>query len=124
LQRHPYLALFDGPDTNVTTDVRGSSTVPLQALYLMNNSFVLEEARAFARRLLGEELGQEARIGLAYRLALGRPPADGELQQAKAFLNEFGKQARQLLPGPEAETETWVSLAHVLICSNEFVYVD
>ncbi len=124
LQRHPFLALFDGPDTNVTTDVRGSSTVPLQALYLMNNSFVLEEARAFARRVVGETVDQDARIGLAYRLALGRPPGDSELQQARAFVNEFAERARQLLPEPGAETETWTSLAHVLMCSNEFVYVD
>src|SRR5262249_34930358 len=52
LQRHPFLALFDGPDTNTSTDVRTSSTVPLQALFLMNNPFVIEQAEGFARRLL------------------------------------------------------------------------
>ena len=44
LMRHPFLAIFDGPDTNTSTDVRTRSTVPLQALYLMNNPFVQEQA--------------------------------------------------------------------------------
>ena len=37
LVKHPYLAIFDGPDTNTSTDSRPRSTVPLQALFLMNN---------------------------------------------------------------------------------------
>src|SRR5207245_3545592 len=44
LQRHPYLAIFDGPDTNTSTEQRTSSTVPQQALFLMNNPFVLAQA--------------------------------------------------------------------------------
>ena len=52
LVKHPFLAIFDGPDTNVSTDVRARSTVPLQALYLRNNPFVQQQAAGFARRLL------------------------------------------------------------------------
>ena len=49
LVKHPFLAIFDGPDTNASTDVRPRSTVPLQALYLMNNPFVHEQAAALRR---------------------------------------------------------------------------
>ena len=49
LHRHPFLGLFDGPDTNTTTDVRSTSTVPLQALYLMNDKFMRDTAGEFAR---------------------------------------------------------------------------
>ncbi len=52
--RHPFLGLFDGPDTNTTTDVRSTSTVPLQALFLMNSDFIRDTAGAFARRLCHE----------------------------------------------------------------------
>ena len=48
LHRHPFLGLFDGPDTNTTTDVRSTSTVPLQALFLMNSEFMRDTAAAFA----------------------------------------------------------------------------
>src|SRR5262249_17227224 len=51
-QRHPFLALFDGPDTNPSTEQRTASTVPLQALFLTNAPFVTEQAEGFARRLL------------------------------------------------------------------------
>ena len=50
LVKHPFLAIFDGPDTNFSTDARAGSTVPLQALYLMNNPFVQEQAAGLARR--------------------------------------------------------------------------
>ncbi len=52
LVRHPFMAIFDGPDTNISTDLRARSTVPLQALYLRNNPFVHEQAGGFADRLI------------------------------------------------------------------------
>ncbi|MCI0464560.1 MAG: PSD1 and planctomycete cytochrome C domain-containing protein, partial [Gemmataceae bacterium] len=44
IQRHPFLATFDGPDTNASTAVRTTSTTSLQALFLMNDPFVHEQA--------------------------------------------------------------------------------
>src|SRR5206468_9698451 len=40
LRRHPFLALFDGPDPNASTPRRTETTVPTQALFLMNDPFV------------------------------------------------------------------------------------
>ena len=55
LQRHPFLALFDGPDTNATTDVAHQHDGPLQALFLMNDPFVhAHRAEPFA----GEPVGR------------------------------------------------------------------
>src|SRR5262249_49363963 len=51
-QRHPFLALFDGPDPNPPTPQRPSSPVPQQALFLMNSPFLAEQAGGFARRIL------------------------------------------------------------------------
>src|SRR5262249_23697252 len=53
LKRHPFLALFDGADTNASTPLRSPTTVPTQALYFMNDPFVHEQANAFAARLIG-----------------------------------------------------------------------
>src|SRR5260221_1284589 len=75
LQKHPFLALFDGPDTNTTTDKRSSSTVPLQALYWMNSPEVREQAAAFAQRLPGAPVAPHERIALAYQVAESREPA-------------------------------------------------
>ncbi len=125
LQRHPYLAIFDGPDTNVTTAVRGSSTVPLQALYLMNNAFVREQADGLARRALAEKHDENERAALVYELALGRQPSADEIAHATLFVYACAEQAAG--SGSVADLEAvapWASLAHVLLCANEFVYVD
>jgi hypothetical protein len=125
LQRHPFLALFDGPDTNVTTDMRTRSTVPLQALYLMNNPFVTEQAKALATRLLrgAPELRQRVRQG--YELTYGRLPEDSEIEAARHYLQRY-EQELSRLDGPRQthELEAWTSLARVLLGANEFVYVD
>src|SRR5207244_8551087 len=80
-QRHPYLLLFDSPDTNTTTDQRTSSTVPQQALFLMNNPFAQEQAEAFARRLVAASPHSRLRIDAAHRLAWSRPAMSSELER-------------------------------------------
>ncbi len=125
LQRHPFLALFDGPDTNATTEVRTSSIVPLQALYLLNNSFVLEQARGVAQRLLHNHADDPTRLTEAYRLILGRGPSLDELNHGIEYLRGYGERAAQHgLAQDRASAESWASLAHVLLCTNEFLFID
>ena len=69
IQQHPYLALFDGPDTNTTTPRRTRSTVPLQALFMMNNEFVGRQAQALADRLMATASDAPRRIELAHEWA-------------------------------------------------------
>jgi hypothetical protein len=123
LQRHPFLALFDGPDTNVTTDTRTRSTVPLQALFLMNNPFVTEQARALAARLLRSSSDLRERLRQGYELTWGRPPTDTEIEAARQYLERYEQELGQV-GTPEREREAWTSLARVLLGANEFVYVD
>jgi hypothetical protein len=125
LVKHPFLAIFDGPDTNVTTDTRPSSTVPLQALYLRNNPFVAEQGRALARRLIAGARDGDARIERAYALAWGRPPVFGERDRARSFVSECRAAAAAAGAPPEAqEAEAWTSLARVLLAANPFLYID
>jgi hypothetical protein len=106
LKKHPFLALFDGADTNASTAGRGASVTSLQALFLMNSPFVHEQAARFAARLRGEP---RERIDQAHRLALGRPAREEELRRAEAFL---------------VSEDRWTSFAKVLFSSNEFLHVD
>ena len=89
LHPHPYLSLFNGPDTGVTTATRDDSTVPLQALYLLNNPFVHDQARRFAGRLIADEPDASARPRLAYLRAFGREPTEGEQSRAGQFLARY-----------------------------------
>jgi hypothetical protein len=125
LQRHPFLALFDGPDTNVTTDTRTRSTVPLQALYLMNNPFVSEQAKALAARLLRGSPELRQRVQQGYELTWGRLPVDAEIEAARHYLEHYEQELSQLnAPLATRELEAWTSLARLLLGANEFVYVD
>src|SRR5262249_38096507 len=121
LLKHPYLAIFDSPDTNSSTDVRPRSTVPLQALFLMNNPFVLENAGGLARRLIAGSTDPDSRIALGCELAWGRPPTRPELERAHRFLRHASAAGES---GEATELAVWTSLAKVLLTANDFLYVD
>jgi hypothetical protein len=125
VHKDPFLALFDGADSNASTDRRVTSTTPLQALFLMNNSFVHEQARKFAERLRAEKTDDAGRIRSAFVLLFGRPPSDEEKATALDYLGRVS--AKLKASGVAAEQQTaraWESLARALFLSNEFVYVD
>ena len=104
----PMFQVFDLPEQNVTSGARYVSTVPTQALTMLNDAFVLRHAQLFADRVKKEAGDDPARqIDLAYRIALTRPPSPAEL----AVALDATKQ------------QSLVGLAHVLLNVNEFVYI-
>src|SRR5215813_1457403 len=107
--RYPLFETFDQPNLINSCDRRNSSTIAPQALLLMNNNFVLTEAKYFAERLR-REAGDDARAQArkAYRLALGRAPTSFELAKTAEFIRSG--------PGGLAE------FCHALFNLNEFVY--
>jgi hypothetical protein len=110
--------LFDAADPTAMVDRRTASTVAPQALFLLNHPFVLGGARSLAHRLLAEVPGDDrARIRRAYALLYGRPPADEEIAIGLATLAG----ARQAGEPIEA---AWEAYGQVLLCTNEFFYVD
>jgi hypothetical protein len=124
-QKHPFLALFDGPDTNASTGQRADSLLPLQALYLMNDPFVHEQAEGFARRLTARAAEPERRIAWAYQFAWGRPPTMSEVARGIAYLERCADELRRAqTPEERVELDVWTSYARVLLAANEFVFVD
>ncbi|MEZ6122064.1 MAG: PSD1 and planctomycete cytochrome C domain-containing protein [Planctomycetaceae bacterium] len=125
LQKHPFLALFDGPDPNKTTENRRESTVALQALYMMNSPFLKETSEAFSKRLSEFSSEPEQRVRHAYAVATAREPNADELKEAIEFVtdyrNELIGQGKQQ---PEAEQLAWTGFSRVLLSSSEFLYVD
>ena len=87
---------------------RVATTTPLQALSLLNNEFVLDQARFLAGRTLQEAGSDPAvRIGRIWRLAFGRAPDAEESRAAQEFVHEQG----------------WTLFARAILNANEFVYV-
>ena len=104
----PFFETFDLPDQNQTAAARNVSTVPTQALTLMNNEFVLNQARLFAERLERAAPGDvDRQVDLAYRIALTRPPAAEEARIARDLVS----------------SQSLVDLTHVMLNLNEFLYL-
>jgi hypothetical protein len=83
------LEAFDPVDQTLVTGARQVTTVPGQALYLLNSSFVRGQALALAERLLHQQAKDEDRLGSLYLVVLGRVPTAGEAQRSRVFLTEF-----------------------------------
>jgi mono/diheme cytochrome c family protein len=125
IQRQPFLALFDGPDTNASTATRDTSTTPLQALFLMNDPFVHEQARGFASRVLAERGNDADRFERAFLYAFGRPPSEGERQEMRSFLEAIEHRLRTANLAPkDVSRRAWESLVRVMFMNSEFVYVN
>jgi mono/diheme cytochrome c family protein len=124
-RRHPFLALFDAADPNASVAQRLPTTTPTQSLYLLNSPFVLEQARAFAKRLLAAPGDDPERIRLAFEAAHTRVPSAAETADLLAFLSAYN-QRLAALPQPPAELQltAWSGLARVLLTGNAFLYID
>ncbi len=125
IQRHPFLAIFDGADPSTSTATRSSTTTPLQALYFLNDEQVQRFAERFASRITSEHIGDDDRITAFFEWALSREPSPKERAQAHRFLADVQLQAGT---GSNSDLRSvalaWQSFARVLFRLNEFVYVD
>ncbi len=125
LKRHPFLALFDGADTNASTARRLTTTVPTQALYLMNDPFVHDQANGFATRLLAARADDPGRLALAYQMALTRDALPDEAVDALQFLARYRSGLKVAGTPPEqAEPKSWAALVRTLFARNEFLFVE
>jgi hypothetical protein len=125
IQRHPYLAIFDGPDPSASTPLRVTSTTPLQALYLLNDPFVHEQAHGLANRLLAGRADNTERLVLAYRMVLGRKPTPEEVAMGLRFVEEaYNNLVDSAVAEAQLEIQSWQALMRVLFRQNEFVYIE
>jgi hypothetical protein len=109
----PILSTFDFPVPVTTSPQRDTTTVPPQALYLMNHPFVLEAATRLMQRADVSSLSDpRERIERLYWIVLGRPPTASDIELADEFL------------GREPDDQTWSLLAHALLLTNEMAFVD
>jgi hypothetical protein len=106
------LTLFDFPDPSLIAGERATTTVPAQALYLLNNPFVIRQAEGMAERLLAGDGDDASRLTRAYAFAYARPPSAQELRDARQFLADYGKS--------HSRRATWAALCQALFASAEF----
>ena len=126
IQRHPFLALFDGADPNASTALRRTTTVPSQALFFLNDPMVHRQAESLARSARRDCAEPAARVEWVHRRVLRRSPDAAESAEALDFLARY-RQALGAIPqsGPdEPETRALAAWIRVLLGSNEFLTVD
>jgi hypothetical protein len=117
--RPPLLTNFDAADTDSSCPVRFVSTVPTQALGMLNSREVNERAAEFARRLIRDAPDSPAdRVQLALRLTTGRPPTGEEIAADVKFLDEL--QTEEALTAERALECYCLTLLN----TNEFIYLD
>ena len=104
---YPMFDTFDHPDMNVTAGARHVSTVPTQALTLLNNPFVLSEAALFAARVEREAREPAAQVNAAYRIALARTATPAEIAIGAGLI----------------QNQSLEAFAHVVLNLDEFLYM-
>ena len=102
--------VFDFADANRVAGKRSSSTLPTQALYMMNSPFVIERARQAADRLVNDSTYADP-LNEVFLQTVGREPMPSERVDIEKFL------------GKDPEVEAWASVYHSLFASLDFRYL-
>ena len=115
----PFLQLFDAPDAIEGKEIRNETNSAPQSLTLLNSKFVREMSAKLATRIKADS--NEALVTQLYWETYSRPPLPQEL----SYLAEFLSRQSNLYEGDaKASDKAKIDLCQLLICSNEFVYVD
>ena len=125
IQKHPFMAIFDGADPAASTAFRPTSTTPLQALFFLNDPLVHEESNGFAKRVFDSAKDDATRLNNAFRMALARAPDAAEKEKSIEALAALRAKLRETgAPEDKVDLLAWQSLVRALFRLNEFVYID
>lgn len=118
----PFLTLFDAPEPTQSIGDRGITTLPTQALTMLNSPFVRNAASKLAARALAKDPTATGALDHAFRIALSRLPDASEHERFAGHL------LSQIPAGKERDPKTLqdalARTCNVLLCTNEFIYVD
>jgi hypothetical protein len=152
-RRHPYLGLFDGPDSTTSVGTRDSSITPLQSLYFLNGDFPKQCSEKLADKLEADHVSTKDEINRAFLLIYGRPAEKDEIAHAEGFINavsdllkQHGTPLPEVAPSPlknvalttggssasgttplsdaDAHHQALGKFIQVLYASNEFMFLD
>ena len=120
-----FLEALDFPAPAMARGRRDVTNVPRQALTMMNDRFVIGEARFWARALIDETSESvEARLRTMYRAALGRLPTKGELERMEALVGHFAELHAEPRENLMDSVQVWRDVAHTLFNLKEFIYIQ
>ena len=121
-----FLEIFDAPIMPVNCTQRMNSATVLQALAVLNSEFLFAQSEKLAARIsdvAGPEIDQRVKLG--FQIVFARQPTETELAKSLAFLGE--QELGYVAPENPAEKARQAALAdfcHMLLSSNEFLYLE
>jgi hypothetical protein len=134
---YPSLATFDAPNREVCALRRPRSNTPLQALVTLNDPVYVEAAQGLGRRMAQKEGAAAAKAIFGFRLCLGRPPHERELNRllefydaARSAYTREPEKARKMATDPlgpvpegcdEIDLAAWAAVGNVLLNLDEFL---
>ena len=125
IRKEPYLSIFDGADTNDTTPDRPLSTTAIQALFMMNDPFMHDQADKLAVRVALAFGDEPSRIDYAYELCFGRHAEPDEIRMGVQYVAATETQLQNSsVPWDQRFRTAMGSYMRVLLSSNEFEFLD
>ncbi|MBT6153113.1 MAG: DUF1553 domain-containing protein [Planctomycetaceae bacterium] len=123
-----FLRVFDFPVIDVNCTRRSASATPLQSLTMINSKFLTDSASRLAVQIeasVKNDAAPTKKIKAAYRLALSRDPSETEIKAAGEYLQHLQQlyEASKIVPA-DAAKRSFENFVHMLLCSNEFLYID
>ncbi len=120
----PMMLAFDTPIPFNTTGRRNISNVPAQALIMMNDPFVVQQAEKWAKSLIDSKADRESRIRRIYEQAFGRVPTKQERAMAIEFLEKQSASLNVESADIDNDIRIWRDFCHVIFNVKQFIYIN
>jgi hypothetical protein len=119
-----FLSAFDLPGGKVSQGRRDVTNVPAQALALLNDPFVLQQAEHWAKNLVQRPSeSAAARVDHMFQTALGRPPLNDERERFVRFVAQLADVHQVSVAAVTGSMPVWQDVAHALFNVQEFIYI-
>lgn len=119
-----FSSTFDGANPNSCTAKRPDTNVPQQTLYALNSEFIQDRAIRVAGLAKSAADNDDQRVRWLYQHLFAREPDGDELQLAIQYVSGAEPTETATDGDASATTDRWNLLAHALLASNEFIFVD
>ena len=114
----PSLAIFDLPNPDLVTGRRAATTVPAQALFMMNSPFVRDMAQALSSQVVKMEVSDEQILQELYQRVLIREADSDDMEMGMAYIS------RLMNEDSKSRQEAIASFVQILFSSTEFRFIE
>ena len=122
--RMQFLELFDFPNPMATRGRRDRTNVPAQALALLNDPFVIDQAKVWSERLVAAaDSSLESRVQRMFQRALGRPATVEETQRFVSLIRSLADRAAPTDAAILKDPSVWQDAAHAVFNMKELIYI-